>query len=124
MSKISEKLKEANFWINLIRSVIAIAVIVIPAVFALVKAIDTRFDNRLNAQLAPVNNYIYGQIEKLINKNFEKLAKDPADVKLIDLEYCISDWEFLKTSKQQNLKVLENKIAVIEKYYLEQSGKS
>jgi len=110
--------------IEIARKIIAVIIIIafsIPGVSTLLAQQMTKI---VQTEIAPIKNYIFGEIAKLITKNFDKIQSDPGDVKLIDIEYCLENWEFMQNISKENLTVLEKKITVLEKFYLEKVGKT
>lgn len=51
-------------------------------------AIETRLDDS--------EEYIIAQVAKNLEKQYEKVAKDPADIKRADIEDCIKFWGIIK----------------------------
>ena len=117
MGKIKEWVKEVKLAASIIKTLVAVAACIIS--FTPVMRYIVR------QEIAPVNTYIYSEIEKLIYKSVEKIKDDPNDVKIVDIETSLNNWDrFLKNAEVPNKAVLEQKIVILQKWYSENGGKS
>lgn len=121
------KLKALEFWTGITQRIIAILVTVVPivvgAVFFIIGGIDRQIDKKLDEKLKPVNSYIIGSIVLSIEKNYEKIQNDKEDIKIVDLESCMTNWEFIKALSIPDYVVVEQKLETIKKYYAMISNK-
>lgn len=117
MGKVKEWIKEVKLMASIVKTIVAVAACILS--FTPVMRTIIRQEN------APIQRYIYSEIEKLIYKSVEKIKTDPNDVKLVDIETSINNWDvFLKNSDIPNKAVLEQKIVILQNWYAEYGGKS
>lgn len=113
MGKIKDKLKEVDFWLAFVQRVVSLLLVVIPAVFWIIGAIDKRIDDKLE----PINSYFITQTVFEVDKQFYKIRNTPEDVKPIDIEWTIKIYDGM--NDQYKTMLLEEKIAVIRRYAME-----
>jgi hypothetical protein len=103
--------------VEIIRKVITTAIILSFSIPGVSVIIQRNIREVVIEEIAPVNQYIYNDISKLIDKNVSKIQKDPGDVKIADIETALNYWPMLKNSDMVNLPVLEAKIRILRKWY-------
>lgn len=117
MGKIKEWIKEVKLVASIIKTIVAVIMCIVS--FTPVMRFVIRQENE------PIHRYIYSEIEKLIYKSVDKIKDDPEDVKIVDIETSLNNWnEFLKDADIPNKAVLEQKIVILQKWYAEYGGKS
>jgi len=110
MGKIKERLKEIDFWLNFAQRIISLLLIVIPAIFWIIGAIDKRIDDKLS----PINSYFITQTVFEVNKQFYKIKNTPDDIKPIDIEWTLKIYDGM--NEEFKTPLLEEKVFEIRKY--------
>ena len=117
MRKLKEWIKEVKLMASIVKTIVAVISCII--------AFTPVMQFIIRREIAPINRYVYSEIEKLIYKSVDKIKDDPEDVKIVDIETSLNNWEtFLKDSDVSNKAVLEQKIVLLKKWYSEYGGKS
>lgn len=113
MSKLKERLKELDFWLAFGQRIVSLLLVVIPAVFWIVGAIDNRIDDKLE----PINSFFITQTIFEVDKQYYKIKNTPEDVKPIDIDWTIKIYDGM--NEQYKTMLLEEKIAIIRRYAME-----
>lgn len=114
MSKLKAWIKEVKLAASVVKIIIAIAGCLSTAL--------PIFQYIVRQEIAPVVQYIYSDIEKLIVKNAAKIAKDPGDVKIEDVETSLNYWPMLEEAQIVNKESLLQKIKILQDWYRENSA--
>lgn len=99
------------------RKVIAITIILIGAIPTTSSIVTRNIRDIVQDETAPINNYIYDDIEKLIIKNAGKVEKNPSDLHIEDIESCLNYWPMLKNANRINSAVVEQKVEILKEWY-------
>jgi len=109
--------------LEIARKIITIIIILVFAIPSTSSLMTANIKKIVKEETAPINNYIYDDIAKLIYKSVDKINETPNDVKIVDIETSLNNWEaILKNADINNKAVLEQKIVILQKWYLINNG--
>ena len=118
MSKFFKALFGTASLVEIARKIITITVLIAFSIPGISAIITKQVSKIVQTEMAPISAYVSGDMVKLINKNFDKIIKDPADVKLIDIESCLSYWDILKETEISNKALLQQKVDKLQDWYI------
>lgn len=58
---------------------------------------EVKFRESVRREMSDVNKYIENQMIKNLLKQSDKVAKDPDDIKIADVEQVMSDWDLISS---------------------------
>ena len=125
-------MEKKNFWkmvfnaasvADIIRKIIFAFIVVSMAVSGSIPILSGMVRDIVKSEIEPINSYIFSEMQKLIEKNFDKILNDPGDIKMTDIETCLAHWEILKKKDLPDLPVLKQKINKILELYSTAIGK-
>ena len=103
--------------VEIARKIITILIVVAVSIPGVSSILKKSIQSVVREEIAPISQYIYDDIAKLIDKNVVKIQKDPGDVKIEDIETALNYWPLLRNQNFINKPVLEQKIVLLENWY-------